>query len=182
MRGASCHNEPNSIARLAHHEHAFQNHPDHHNRTDRGTVTAACTSVEVQKTQAAKELKAETRVPGTAYNGWRVFQDKCAGCHGPAATGMGNAPNLVVRMRDVGPRQFVDLVLKRYDWGLGSMQANHAGVTWDTMVDDVMQNKQGSLTMPAWEGEPRVTAHITDLYAYLSARAQGTQGPGRPAP
>ncbi|MFZ1607221.1 c-type cytochrome [Candidatus Aalborgicola defluviihabitans] len=143
---------------------------------------AACTSVEVQNTQAAKELKAETRVPGTAYNGWRVFQDKCAGCHGPAATGMGNAPNLVVRMRDVGPRQFVDLVLKRYDWGLGSMQANHAGVTWDTMVDDVMQNKQGSLTMPAWEGEPRVTAHITDLYAYLSARAQGTQGPGRPAP
>jgi hypothetical protein len=38
------------------------------------------------------------------------------------------------------------------------------------------------LTMPAWQGEPRVTAHIVDLYAYLSARAQGTQGPDRPAP
>lgn len=182
MRGASCHNEPNSIARLAHHEHAFQNHPDHHNRTDRGTVTGRLHLCRGTKHTGRQGAQAETRVPGTAYNGWRVFQDKCAGCHGPAATGMGNAPNLVVRMRDVGPRQFVDLVLKRYDWGLGSMQANHAGVTWDTMVDDVMQNKQGSLTMPAWEGEPRVTAHITDLYAYLSARAQGTQGPGRPAP
>jgi hypothetical protein len=26
-----------------------------------------------------------------------------------------------------------------------------------------------------------VNAHIVDLYAYVSARAQGTQGPGRPA-
>ncbi|MBK7312287.1 hypothetical protein [Candidatus Aalborgicola defluviihabitans] len=111
-------------------------------------------SVEVQNTQAAKELKAETRVPGTAYNGWRVFPGQMCGLPRAGRYRPGNAPNLVVRMRDVGPRQFVDLVLKRYDWGLGSMQANHAGVTWDTMVDDVMQNKQGSLTMPAWEGEP----------------------------
>ncbi|MDD3936131.1 hypothetical protein [Rhodoferax sp.] len=30
--------------------------------------------------------------------------------------------------------------------------------------------------------EPRVNAHIMDLYAYLWARAEGTQGPQRPAP
>jgi hypothetical protein len=29
-------------------------------------------------------------------------------------------------------------------------------------------------------GVPPVNAHIVDLYAYLSARARGTQGPGRP--
>lgn len=29
-------------------------------------------------------------------------------------------------------------------------------------------------------GEPSVGAHILDLYAYLSARVHGTQGPGRP--
>jgi hypothetical protein len=34
--------------------------------------------------------------------------------------------------------------------------------------------------MPAWDGNPMVSAHIVDLYAYLSARAEGTQGPGRP--
>ena len=38
----------------------------------------------------------------------------------------------------------------------------------------------GTLTMPAWQGEPVVTAHVMDLYAYLSARADGRQGPGRP--
>lgn len=37
-------------------------------------------------------------------------------------------------------------------------------------------------TMPAWDGKPIVTTHIVDLHAYLSARAQGTQGPGRPLP
>ena len=35
--------------------------------------------------------------------------------------------------------------------------------------------------MPALDGEPRVAAHVADIYAYLSARAQGTQGFGRPA-
>jgi len=37
------------------------------------------------------------------------------------------------------------------------------------------------LTMPAWQGEPRVNAQIVDLHAYVSARAQGTQGLDRPA-
>ena len=45
-----------------------------------------------------------------------------------------------------------------------------------------MQRQQGALSMPAWQGEPRVNAHIMDLYAYLSARAEGRQGPGRPTP
>ena len=36
--------------------------------------------------------------------------------------------------------------------------------------------------MPAWQGEPRVSAHIADLYAYLSARAEGIQAAGKPAP
>jgi mono/diheme cytochrome c family protein len=144
---------------------------------------AACSSVEVQNTQAAHEIQQQKQqAAGSVYSGWRVYEDKCARCHGPAATGLANAPDLLARMRTVGPRQFVDLVLRRYDWGLGPSQPNHSGPAWDAMVDDVMQRKQGNLTMPAWEGEPRVTAHITDLYAYLAARSQGTQGPGRPTP
>jgi hypothetical protein len=50
------------------------------------------------------------------------------------------------------------------------------------MTEDIVQRKEKyMLTMPAWQGEPVASAHIMDLYAYLSARAQGTQGPGRPA-
>lgn len=141
---------------------------------------AGC-AVEVQNTQAAQELKHQTQPPGSVYSGWRVFQDKCARCHGPAATGLANAPDLLPRVREMGPRQFVSLVLKRYDWGLSAAQTASTGTAWDATVDDVMQRKQAALTMPAWDGEPQVTAHVTDLYAYLSARAEGKQGSGRPA-
>jgi hypothetical protein len=34
--------------------------------------------------------------------------------------------------------------------------------------------------MPTWQGEPAVNAHILDLYTYLSARAEGRIGNGRP--
>ena len=44
------------------------------------------------------------------------------------------------------------------------------------------QRKEAPIAMPAWEGNPAVSAHIADLYAYLSARAEGLQGKGRPLP
>ena len=81
----------------------------------------------------------------------------------------------------MGSHQFVSLVLRRYDWGLPPAQAGSQGAAQESLIDAVVQRKQGLLTMPAWQGEPRVNAHIVDLYAYVSARAQGTQGPGRPA-
>jgi len=71
---------------------------------------AGC-AVEVQNTQAAHELKHQAQPPGSVYGGWRVFQDKCAHCHGPAATGMAGSPGLIPRRRDMGRRQFVGRVL-----------------------------------------------------------------------
>jgi hypothetical protein len=49
------------------------------------------------------------------------------------------------------------------------------------LIEEFVQRKQGMLTMRAWQGDPRVNAPIVDLFAYLSARAEGTQGPDRPA-
>lgn len=146
-------------------------------------LAAGCTGVELQNRQPAQEMAREkqaTRLPGSVYTGWRVFQDKCASCHGPAGAGIkGGGPDLLPRVQAMGERQFVSLVLRRYDWGfptsqLGSEQAREA------LADDVLQRKAGLLTMPAWQGEPLVTAHIGDLYAYLAARADGRQGPERP--
>jgi mono/diheme cytochrome c family protein len=131
--------------------------------------------------QYAQEFADRSQPPGSVYTGWRVFQDKCAGCHGTAATGTAGAPDLLPRVREMGPRQFVGSVLNRYDWGLPAPEAGSDGAAREALVDDIVQRKQGLLTMPAWQGEPRVNAHIVDLYAYLSARAQGTQGPERPA-
>jgi len=142
-------------------------------------VLAGC-AVELQNRTDALEFEQLSKPPGSVYTGWRVFQDRCAGCHGPAATGAAGGPDLLPRVREMGSRQFVNLVLMRYDWGFPA-QARSEGAAREALVDDVVQQKAGMLTMPAWQGEPRVSAHIVDLYAYVSARAQGTQGPDRPA-
>lgn len=146
-------------------------------------MLAGCTGVEWTNLQPAQERAKETKPPGSAYTGWRVFQDKCAACHGPAATGTAGAPDLLPRVRTMSERQFVGLVLQRYDWTVpGSAPRRAGGAAADARVDDVVARREGALTMPEWQGEPRVTAHVVDLYAWLSARAAGTQPPGRPVP
>ncbi len=142
---------------------------------------AGC-AVEFENTKAARELELRSRPAGSVYLGWRVFEDKCARCHGSGGTGKGDAPDLRVRLRAVGPREFADMVLLRYEW---TAPPSAASGPWsaerETYIDDLVQRRKGAVTMPAWQGEPRVNAHVIDLYAYLSARADGTQGPGRPA-
>jgi Cytochrome C oxidase, cbb3-type, subunit III len=136
--------------------------------------------VELQNTRAARQLARETAAPrGSLYAGWRIYQQRCAGCHGAAADGQDAAPNLLVRLRDVGPQRFVDLVLRRYERDALPIGA---GSPRDTIVDEVVERKRGELQMPAWQNEPVVAAHVMDLYAYLSARAEGRVGPARPTP
>lgn len=139
-------------------------------------------ALEFENTKAAEALEQRAQPPGSVYTGWRVFQDRCAGCHGAPATGTVAAPDLLPIVRNMGPRQFVGLVLMRYDWSLPVALAGADSIARETLIEGVLQRKAGALTMPAWQGEPRVNAHIMDLYAYLSARGGGTQGPGRPAP
>jgi len=152
-----------------------------------GTVFASALllggcALEVENTKAAAELARLAQPPGSVYTGWRVFQDRCAGCHGAPATGTAAAPDLLPIVRNMGPRRFVGLVLMRYDWSLPVALAGADSAAREALIEGVMQRKEGALTMPEWQGEPRVNAHIMDLYAYLSARADGTQGVGRPAP
>lgn len=145
-------------------------------------VLAAGCAVEWQNREPAQELAQATRPSGSVYTGWRVFQDRCAACHGPAGAGTERAPDLLPRVREMGPQRFVGLVLRRYDWALPAAEARSEGAAREALIESVLQRRSGALTMPAWQTEPQVNAHIADLYAYLSARAQGTQGPGRPQP
>jgi mono/diheme cytochrome c family protein len=138
-------------------------------------------AVEVENTQAAQEVVRLARPPGSVYTGWRVFQDRCALCHGPDALGTANAPNLLPIVGEMGTRRFVSLVLTRYDWGLSGAWADSTDATRRALVEGVVQRRAGMLTMPAWQEEPSVNAHIVDLHTYLSARSDGTQGTGRPA-
>ena len=114
------------------------------------------------------------------YAGWRVFQDKCASCHGMAATGGQRAPDLLPIVRDMNGRQFSEAVLKRYDLGNGLSRDSSAQSTLDTRIEEILRLNEPPREMAAWQGEPAVNAHILDLYAYLSARAEGKLGLGRP--
>lgn len=138
--------------------------------------------VELANRQAAQEVARLSRPPGSVYTGWRVFQDRCASCHGADATGTGIGPDLLPLVQQMGARRFVGLVLKRYDWNLAPAEAGSESAALDALIEEILQRKGPGLMMPAWEGEPSVNAHIVDLYAYLSARAEGTQGKGRPLP
>lgn len=143
-------------------------------------LVAGC-AVELQNTEVVARERSQLAGPsGSVYTGWRIFQDKCAACHGSAATGGKGAPDLLQRVREIGPQRFVGLVLTRYDWNLPALPPT--GAAREAALEAMLQRQQGALTMPAWQGEPSVNVHIADLYAYLSARAAGTQGPGRPAP
>lgn len=116
----------------------------------------------------------------SVYLGWRVFQDRCAFCHGLAAEGGPHGPNLLARVIELGPRRFATQVLMRYDWDETAGRARDDAQAREALVDDVLQRRTRLLEMPAWQGEPRVQAHIQDLYEYLAARAAGTQGTGAP--
>lgn len=146
-------------------------------------VATGC-AVDLENTRAARELEQRSRPAGSVYLGWRIFEDRCARCHGSSAAGQRekDAPDLLQRVRTLGPREFADLVLLRYEWasspssGSGPWSAER-----EAYIDDLVQRRKGAIVMPAWQGEPRVTAHVIDVYAYLAARAEGAQGPGRPA-
>ncbi len=146
-------------------------------------LLAGCGAVvEVENREAAQEVARLARPPGSVYTGWRVFQDRCAFCHGPDATGTTRGTDLLPKVRAMGLRQFVGVILKRYEWNIPPAQPGSESAALDALVEDIMQRKGPVLAMPEWQGEPRVNAHIADLYAYLAARAEGRQGPDRPAP
>jgi hypothetical protein len=134
--------------------------------------------VSLQNTEPARELARQREQPaGSLYAGWRVFQQRCAECHGKLADGAGGAPNLLLRVRGLGPRRFVDVVLRRYSPGLLPIGE---GSPRETLLDDIVERRRGDLAMPAWQGDPVVNTHVMDLYAYLNARAEGRQGPEVP--
>lgn len=145
------------------------------------TATLTGCAVEWQNPEAARQLAREQQPPGSTYLGWRVYQDRCASCHGADARGTANAPNLLTRLQTLGPRQFVSLVLYRYDSTLQGRAATARDARED-QVDSLMTRQGQPLAMPAWQDEPRVNAHILDLHAYLAARSEGRLGAGKPAP
>ena len=125
------------------------------------------------------------RVDAGTYAGWRAFHSTCYACHGVGGTGTANAPNLVERIGGMTPRAFAAKVLASYRIvaPADGPPADNGAATPDTMLEQIMRRERGAggrVIMPAWEGDARVDPHVLDLYAYLSARADGKIGAGEP--
>jgi hypothetical protein len=128
------------------------------------------------------------RVDRGTWLGWRLFHSACHGCHGIDALGSDVAPNLVERVRGMTPRDFTTKVLTSYRLvppaaeGTREERAREREAT----TEDILRRERGSarsrVVMPAWASDDQVPTHVLDLYAYLSARADGKLGPGVPRP
>lgn len=125
------------------------------------------------------------KVDRGTYTGWRLFHSTCYGCHGVDAAGTDIAPNLVERVRTLTPRAFATKVLTSYRIVLSANEANSEDRTAvrEAVIEEVMRRERGArgqVIMPAWEADPKVAPHVLDLFAYLSARADGKLGLGEP--
>lgn len=142
-------------------------------------LLTAC-ALETRHGDASREPLRESQPSGSVYVGWRVYHERCAACHGDDASGPAKVPGLLQGVREMGTRRFVNLVLYRYDWSVVGATDGDDEATRRSLVEDILRRKEQAFAMPAWQDEPPVSAHVLDLYAYLSARADGVQGPGRP--
>lgn len=85
------------------------------------------------------------------YVGWRVFHRTCNACHAQDAVGSSFAPNLVNRVRQMDRDAF-----------LAAMENGYSG----------------DAGMRPWGRDPDVRPYYLELWAYLSARANGDLPPG----
>ena len=125
------------------------------------------------------------KVDRGTFTGWRLFHTACYGCHGVDAVGTDLAPNLVERVKTMTPRAFATKVLTSYRIALPASDASteDRSAVREAMIEEVMRQERGArgqIVMPAWEADPKVHPHVLDLFAYLSARADGKLGPGKP--
>ncbi len=140
------------------------------------------------ETPAAADLPyrvVDGKVDPNTFVGWRLFHDTCVRCHDVGATGSAVAPNLVERVHGMGKQEFTMKVLERY--AVSVPQADAVAEDRTAIRRSIMEEirkseraKAGEVVMPKWENNPMVREHISHIYAYLRARADGVLGPGKP--
>lgn len=151
----------------------------------------ACVALAAQAQTRDEPLPGDYRVVdgrpdrGT-YAGWRLFHSTCYACHGVGGVGTDVAPNLVERITTMTPRAFAAKVLTSYRLvspaDNGPLDEREREETLNEVMRRERNLARGRVVMPAWESHTAVPPHVLDLYAYLSARADGQLGPGKPKP
>jgi mxaJ protein len=95
-------------------------------------------------------------VDAKTYTGWLRYSAFCQTCHGTGGVGSAIAPDLTQALKSLDKRQF------------------------ETIVSCGLKGNLGTGVMPAWGDNPNIRPYIENLWTYLSARADGALGPGRP--
>jgi mono/diheme cytochrome c family protein len=142
-------------------------------------LLGAC-AVRLDNTAPAEQLARESAPQGSAYAGWHLYNQRCAGCHGKDAAGQAAMPDLLDRVSQMGPRRFANLVLTRYDWSETIAEDEGTAPIPRLYLRKSPLGATQILEMPAWANDPAVVEHVSDLYAYLAARADGRLGTGKP--
>lgn len=130
----------------------------------------------VREKRAVYTVEDGTKVDDKTYVGWRLFNSTCFVCHGKDATGTDRAPNLLPPMKTMSERAFRKKLLKRY----------FAKVNLDdpdrrmAYLEQLEEEDAAEFKMPTWDDDPNIRPHISDLYAYLKARADGALSEVRP--
>lgn len=125
------------------------------------------------------------KVDRNTFAGWRTYHSGCHICHGQGAIGTDIAPSLLSRMQSMTAREFAERVLVRYRLGaqIEGASVEERARAREEIIAEVTAKKRGTkgrISMPAWESDAEINAHILDLYGYLSARADGMIGAQRP--
>jgi mono/diheme cytochrome c family protein len=98
------------------------------------------------------------KVDKKTFNGWRRYTESCLRCHGPDGAGSSYAPSLVDSAKHMTQNEFNEIV-----------------VNGRTNVNAASEN-----VMPPFGEVEDVVAYLDDIWAYLTARADGVLGRGRP--
>jgi mono/diheme cytochrome c family protein len=135
------------------------------------TQTSASDSIDCKGTETMQDIeklaggspasKASYSVQGgkidaKTYTGWTRYAAFCQACHGTGGVGSAIAPDLTQALKSLDKRQF------------------------ETIVSCGLKGNLGTGVMPAWGNNPNIDPYIENLWIYLSARADGALGPGRP--
>lgn len=116
-------------------------------------------AAETQAAEVPKYTVKDGKVDKGTYNGYRRFHGTCHACHGQDAMGSSFAPALAESLKTVDYDLFVKTVRE------GRQVTDATGAV---------------KAMPSFGQDPNITKHLDDIYRYLSARADGVLGPGRP--
>lgn len=99
------------------------------------------------------------KVDKGTYNGYRRFHGTCHACHGQDANGSSFAPSLADSLKTMDYETFKKTLMEGRE----------------------VKDASGAVNaMPSFANDKNITKHMDDIFRYLTARANGGLGGGRP--